>query len=303
MAWSEAITAPIQIATGIIGGIKQRNAIKKAGTALANTATDNAKRTLDVGDHSANDILQATGDAAGNIEQATGRGTALLSDNLNQGISRVDTSLEGLKPYMALGTQGTEAIGRGFQDDGGGLDFLLKNGSRAILNNAATRGMIGGNTGRALTEFGQGTAQQYKTNWLDNQLKLVNAGRSATDRNIAGQEGIADNLNQGARDISNLDLRGTGEAGDYRVGGVGQANNYRIGSMDKANGFFTDAAEATAGSQMGSASAFANMLANITGGATSMAGGLADWIKKRRSSRGGSPIDVGGAGGEAAVFG
>lgn len=301
MAWAEAIQPAIGAVTGIIGGIKQRNAIKRAGTTLADQANVNAKRLLETGDRSADAILSSTDTAARGVRDAGDRGMTTISDNLNRGISRVDTSLADLKPYMDVGTQGTEAIGRGFQDDGGGLKFLLDQGSRGILNNAATRGMIGGNTGRALTEFGQGTAQQYKSNWLADELKKVAVGRGAVDRNIAGNEGIADDLNQAARDSSNLDYRAAGDEGDYRVGGTSSANTLRTNAMNGAVGQWTDAAEATAGSQMGSASAFAQMLANITGSATSLGGGLADWLKARRAGRGG--LDVGAGGGEAAVFG
>lgn len=264
MAWTAFIKPVSDLATlgaGLYSGSKQRGAIRTAGTTLANQYNTNAERLLGVGDRAAGDILNATDQAGQMVEGAAQGGADLLANNTNQGVQRIDDSLNLLNPYIGLGQKGIDTINGGFDaDNDAGLNFLLGQGSKAINNTASAQGLFGGNTGRALEQFGQGTAQAYRTNWLNDQLKLVNTGKGAIDSRTAGQEDVAALLNKSGNDIANLKYRGTSDAAGYKVGGVQDANKYRYGSMSDAVDQWNGAASATASSQLGDANAFAQLL-------------------------------------------
>jgi hypothetical protein len=252
---------------GIIGGAAQRNAAKKAGTTLADQFNTNAGRIIGVGDRSADATLGATTEAKGRISDSVDFGRGEIQGS-------VDQSLPLLNPYMALGTKGTNAINEGFDVNDGGLSFLLNQGVGAINNNTAQRGLIGGNTAKAIADYTTGAAAQYRSNWLNDQLKLVTQGRSAVDQ----ANGIRGN---GARDIAQLDYRGAGDIADYTMGGTAAANAERERAMGGAVEQWNGAASATAGSQLGTASAFANMLNGAGRAVPGVLSTAADWLKPK----------------------
>lgn len=90
------------------------------------------------------------------------------------------TSLLGsLLTGGAAGSQGLQS----FQNSSG-FQNQLDSGSRAITDNAASRGLLqSGSTGQALTGYGQGLAQQSLGTYLQSLLSAGNQG-------IAAQNGI-----------------------------------------------------------------------------------------------------------------
>lgn len=67
-----------------------------------------------------------------------------------------------------------------------GYNFTLDQGSKAITDNAAARGLFrSGATGKALTNYGQNLGQQYYNNYLSQLAGLSNIGLNAGNT-IAG---------------------------------------------------------------------------------------------------------------------
>lgn len=61
-----------------------------------------------------------------------------------------------------------------------GFQNQLQQGSQAVTDNAASRGLLqSGGTGKALTSYGQGLASQSYNSYLQNLLGLSNAGTAA----------------------------------------------------------------------------------------------------------------------------
>ena len=100
---------------------------------------------------------------------------------------------------------------------GPGYQFSLSEGSKALENSAAARGgLFSGQTGKALTQFGQGLANQEFGGWQNRLAGLVDTGQNAS----------AQTGNFGANAASNignyLTDAGTAKASGY----VGAANGY-----------------------------------------------------------------------------
>lgn len=268
---------------GLIGGLMQRGAVKKAGTTLANQFGQNAKMITDTGDRESGNLLQQGERVAQDIEGAANTGGQQIADTSNANVTRVEGALAGLKPYMGVGQQGIDAVAKGFNDDDSGLAWLQKQGSKAIDAQASGKGLLGGNDFKALSENSMGAAQQYRTGWLNDQLKLIGVGQGAQNSNIAGEEGIADQTGQAARDVADLRYKGTVDSGDVRYGSTGDAAKVRIGATGDAVDQLTGGAQATAASQVGSASALANVLNKAGSTVSNIAGDGLSWLQKRKA--------------------
>ncbi len=289
---------------GLLGGIgakRQSGAVKKAGTTLADQYNRNANDLLLAGDRAANGVLESTVAGQSRVDDATLSGQGKLSDAVNFGVGRIDESLKGLNPYIELGTKGTNAINEGFDTNDAGLKFLVDQGVGAIKNDTALKGIFGGNTGRAVADYTTGTAQKYRTNWLDDQLKLVDRGRSAVDERTAGQFKNADLMYQGGRDIADLGFRGAGKSADLGVEGATYAGDKRYAAMGDATGQRTGAAQATAASQIGSTSILSQLLNSAGGTLNSVTGDISGILSKilgKKAKTG--VVDLGSIGGDAA---
>ena len=63
---------------------------------------------------------------------------------------------------------------------GPGYQFQLAEGTKALENSMASRGkLFSGQTGKALTEFGQGLANQEFGGWQNRLAGLVDTGQNA----------------------------------------------------------------------------------------------------------------------------
>jgi hypothetical protein len=107
-----------------------------------------------------------------------------------------DIIKNSLSPLMNQGAAGglqlSDLLGLNGQDAGAqagaradfrntpGYQFALQEGSNAIGSNAAARGMFqSGATGKALSKFGTGLADQTYQNYMQNLLGLTQAGTQA----------------------------------------------------------------------------------------------------------------------------
>jgi hypothetical protein len=154
---------------------------------------------------------------------------------------------EDLQPYRDVGAPAVasyaDAIGlngpdkqaaaqANFRTDPG-YQFAMDEGTRAVEGSAAARGnLLGGGTLKALTRFGQGTADQQYGSYLDRFLKAANIGQNAA----------------------------------AQTGSFGADASGRIG------GYITDAGAAQAGGYLGQAKAFSDLVSNITNAGGYLAG-------------------------------
>lgn len=124
-----------------------------------------------------------------------------------------------------------------------GYQFNLQTGTQAIDENAAATGnLMSGNTGRALTQFGQGLAtttyQQAYQNALNQYTTNLNAAGQGVNTGLASTQQLGQFGQSAANNLSNLYLQGGQQQ-------ASQLNNYGA---------------AVASGDIGSANAYSNML-------------------------------------------
>lgn len=109
----------------------------------------------------------------------------------NQALSQV-SALLGLGGDTAGANKAFDAY-RGSTD----YDFTVNQGQRAINNNAAVGGLLGsGKTLKALTQFGQNTAQKYLGDYIARLLGIGSSGLQAGGL-IAGAGGTSQSQSSG----------------------------------------------------------------------------------------------------------
>lgn len=120
-------------------------------------------------------------------------------DALYGGVDNFNTWLSDGKvasgTYLdALGINGADGTSRAqsaFQA-GPGYDFAMDQGTKAALRGASAAGMLNsGNTLTALTQYGQGLANQEYGSWLDRLKGVSDTGLSAAGGMMSGISGVA----------------------------------------------------------------------------------------------------------------
>lgn len=113
------------------------------------------------------------------------------------------TGKNGIQSYVNNGRNAnTDAYGAltsqdspGFKNylNSTGYNFALDQGSRAITGSAAARGLLNsGSTAKALTQYGQNTAQKYFSDYLGQLGDVANRGLTASGQiGSAGTQGGA----------------------------------------------------------------------------------------------------------------
>ena len=120
-----------------------------------------------------------------------------------------------------------------------GYQFNLQQGTQAINENAAATGnLMSGNTGRALTQFGQGLAtttyQQAYQNALTQYMTNLNAAGQGVNTGLTSTQQLGQFGQAAANNLSNLYLTGgqqqasqlNNQGAAIAAGDVGQANAY-----------------------------------------------------------------------------
>lgn len=86
-----------------------------------------------------------------------------------------------------------------------GFQNQLQQGSQAITDNAASRGLLqSGATAKGLMNYGQGAAQQSYNNYFQNLLGLSNAGTAAAS--VIGSAGQQSSTNSSGKSKTGLGL-------------------------------------------------------------------------------------------------
>lgn len=130
-----------------------------------------------------------------------------------------------------------------------GYQFNLQSGTQAINENAAATGnLMSGNTGVALTKYGQGLATTTYQQAYENALRQY-----TTNLNAAGQG-------------TNIGLSSTGQLGQFGQSAANNLSNlYLTGGAQQASQLNNQGAARAAG-DVGSANAYANMFNGIANG-------------------------------------
>jgi len=189
-------------------------------------------------------------------EQAKAQMAAIAEQQRQYDLARQD-----LSPYRQAGAAATTQFNRllglsgappDFSEflDSPDYQFALQQGQQALERSAAARGgLFSGNTGTALTEFGQGMAAQQLGNYTNRLMQLMGLGQSAAagtaQAGLQTGQGVADSL-VGAGDArasgiigaSNAWTNALGQLGGVaadafsnRSSGVGRSNPNRLGGM------------------------------------------------------------------------
>lgn len=88
-----------------------------------------------------------------------------------------------LAPYMGQGTMALSDINKLMANPSSvaqlpGYQFQLQQGTDAIQNSAAANGLTG-NTLKALSDYGQGTASSYYNNYWNQLMQMANLGQTS----------------------------------------------------------------------------------------------------------------------------
>jgi hypothetical protein len=163
-------------------------------------------------------------------------------------------------PFLKAGTQGVNSLAELLKTPGQGLlsqypggnftaptlqqaeqapgyQFQLEQGTNAINQNAAATGnLLSGNTGKALTDYGQGLAQTDYNNLYGQALNTYltnygvwNSGQTNEYNRLAGLAGIGSNA------AANLGSQGQAAASNTGNLDVGQATAQASGTVGAAN--------------------------------------------------------------------
>lgn len=250
------------VASSVIGG----NAAKSAATTQANaanqaaqiqqaefnTTTANEQPFLAAGNTSLNALMAQLGLGPG------GTGTGTLTP-----------SFTPFTPPPAFNPGQPFSFNPSDLQNTPGYQFQLQQGEQAITDQAsATGGVGGGNTLKALINYGQGLAgtefqnafanaqNTYQTNFSNSQSVSQNAYANAYQAWLANQQG-----QQGAQQqtFNNLQtLAGSGQNAAANLGSLGAANASAVGND------ITSGANAKAAGLVGAANATASGLSGVT---------------------------------------
>lgn len=164
------------------------------------------------------DAGKATMDAAGQNKSVIGgfqnRGNKIINTGERKSSDALNRAIGGYQPYVdagadatgmysnALGLNGADgnAAATGAFQEGPGYQFAMDQGTNAALRGASAAGMLNsGNTLTALSQYGQGLANQEYGGWLDRLSGLSGQGLAATNGQ-AGALGSLASLYQGTAD-------------------------------------------------------------------------------------------------------
>ncbi|XNY05202.1 hypothetical protein ACMFL9_12025 (plasmid) [Sinorhizobium meliloti] len=142
------------------------------------------------------------------------QGGNIINTGENKSAGAINRAISGYDPYTTAGRDATSmysnAVGLGGAEGnaaatgafqaGPGYNFALEQGTNAALRGASAAGMLNsGNTLTALSQYGQGLANQEYGSWLDRLKGLSSQGLSAAGGQASALGGLAD-LYQGTAD-------------------------------------------------------------------------------------------------------
>lgn len=300
-----AIMGAIGLGSSIFSGVRGSQASNQAGQIMSGAANEAANAVIGESERGSADIRGAAGSAADSVLQAASGNQQDIIRSGEEGRNRILDALKGLDVYENAGKSSIERILAGLGEGGEfsklfsftgedfkgspGINFRIQQGRKAIEQSQAARGLIGGNTVRAIEDYAQNVAseeygkefdrqrttfQMNRENTLNPLVALAAAGQNATGQRISGNT-AASQLDLGAKtNAANLLQNATTQAGQFRVGGEADAARLRQNGMLAAGGFRTDAASAAAGGRIGGTNAWLGALNSGAGSLERLLRGL-----------------------------
>ena len=198
-------------------------------------------------------------------------------------------ALARLQAGMAEGGEFSQRFDGGvgnFLNDAG-LQFRIQQGTKALQNTATARGLRGGNTAKAITDYAQGAASDeydrafnrnltsFTTNrkaLMDPLQALIGAGMDADRSRLGGATNQAQLGLQGTMGAGNQLLDAERSANTFRFGGAQGSADMAFRGAQLANGYRTDAASAIASGHIGRGNAINGALGGVAQGASQI-----DW--------------------------
>lgn len=239
--WGTAIGAGVGLLGGLFGSRRKGQAIKEAGTTLANAGHQAAADTWKIPgmvnpaidtaySRAGEDVFGNAWDSAANIEARANQARGDVASALAQG----RTDLSGyLDPYARAGESALTSLAElagaraptlaDLQMDPG-YDFRLTQGQQALQRSAAARGVAQtGGFAKALTNYAQGAASQEYSNAFDRYMRGQEQRRST----LAGLAGLgASAASTAGTTLAQLGLRGGEAMGEFGLRGTTQAGNW-----------------------------------------------------------------------------
>lgn len=141
------------------------------------------------------------------IKDLQGLGNNIINTGEGRSEGALNSAIGAYQPWVtsggaantmygnALGLNGADgnAAATGAFQAGPGYQFAMDQGTQAALRGASAGGMLNsGNTLTALTQFGQGLANQEYGSWLDRLSGMSSQGLSAAGGQASGYGGLAD---------------------------------------------------------------------------------------------------------------
>lgn len=225
-------------ALGFINNGRAAKAISDANIAAEHgvlDATTSATSGITGAVNSANTNVNQAGDTAiSGVNAATGTANAGIGaghDQANTTLSNIfGGQLSNLSPYLQGGQQGVSSLADYAASkptfhaptaeevqNTPGFQFQLQNGSNAITNQAAASGLSqGGNTLKALTQYGQGLAGTYYQNAFQNAQQGFQTNQNTTLANLTA--------------LTNTGLSASGQANNAAMNAGNQIANNQVNS-------------------------------------------------------------------------
>lgn len=294
-AWAAGAAAIGGIASSVIGG----NAADSAAQTQANAATSAAQIQANATDQASQTELDMFSQTQANEAPYLAAGnnalSALVSGTLG---GEFNAAYPGGAPPSAPTAPNLTPISAetpftlADYQQSPGYQFQLKQGTDAVLNNASRLGGVNsGNTLKALTQFGQGLANQDFQQGYNNYNNIYNTNVAATEANNSNALNTF-NANLGTFNANNSNywdqynayvnrqnqqfsqlqtIAGSGQNAAAGLGALGANVGNSVGSniIQGANataGGITSAANAGAAAQVASANALSSGINNATSG-------------------------------------
>lgn len=251
------IAALLGAGTSLLAARREGNAARDASAAQERTARENSRLAETTTAASLSDFDSALNDALGLLDSASTAATAGFDQATGYQRPFYDTGTAALSEIAAaMGLRGPEEAADALSRfrAAPGYQFQLSEGVNALDRSAASQGgLYSGAQGQALTEYGQGLADQTFNARLSQLAGLAGIGQNAAGNlsSIATGRGQSEGAYQGA-------------AADALLGAAGAKAGIRQGGLSSATGANTDIGAARAGGIIGPANAWTNAATNLS---------------------------------------
>lgn len=275
---------------GLLGGWLQRNAARDAAKEQRRAGTAAADRLTGVAGESAGRITEAGNAAATNLETAGANARAGIGEAGRLGGEQLSGAIARFNPYSQAGGDALATLTAGTAPGAGaftgningytndaGFKYRLNQFAETAQNSAAGRGLVGGNTVKAIEDYRQSQGSLEAGAAFERSLRthqanrdglndLVRVGERANNSILGGTNDMVDLGTDTARTIGGIGMSTATGAGDYRTGGVRAAEGVRMGAESQGADLRTGAAAAGAAGTIGAANAWSDALTGVARG-------------------------------------